>query len=100
MPRVRSLRETGARHTSPKVQFRVLQGNRAFPNVLQLRKNNQSQMILGELTGGLYFRWVETIGCGMGFGDKYILFAEAKMSVMLYLHGEEIQVLCFVIDYL
>jgi hypothetical protein len=36
----------------------------------------------------------------MGFGGKYILFAEAKILVMLYLHGEENQVLCFMTVYL
>ena len=35
----------------------------------------------------------------MGFGGKYILLADAKMLMILYLHGEEFQVLHYVTAY-
>ena len=40
-----------------------------------------------------------TLGSGMGFGGKYILLAEAKMLMILYLHLEEFQVLHYVTAY-
>lgn len=36
------------------------------------------------------------MGEGWDLGDKYILLAETVMLVMLCLHGEEVQVLCYV----
>ena len=33
-------------------------------------------------------------------GGKYILLAEAKMLAMLYLHGEDFHVLCYMTDHL
>ena len=35
----------------------------------------------------------------MGLGDKYILLAEAKMLAMLYLHGDDVHVLCYMTDH-
>ena len=61
---------------------------------------SQSQTILGEITvgfipsgQGLSMNLGECYGIG---GGKYILLSEAKMLVMLCLHWEEFQVLCYV----
>lgn len=44
--------------------------------MLQISENGQFHMILGEITSAFYSMWIE-----------YILLAEAKMLVMLYLRG-------------
>lgn len=46
---------------------------------------------------GLYEPW--GVGWDLG-GSKYILLAEAKMLAMLYLHGEDFHVLCYMTDHL
>lgn len=61
--------------------------------MLQLSKKSQSQKILGEITCVLYSMWTT-----LGFGG--ILLAETKVLVMLYLFEEELQVQCYVTDYL
>lgn len=67
---------------------------KTFPQELQRSKDSHSQRIHHEIPcgQGLYEPW--EVGCD--FGGKYCLLAEAKMLVMLYLHGEEFQVLCYI----
>lgn len=69
--------------------------------MLEVNKSSHAQRILGEITCVLYPMWrgtiLWTLGNRVGFGGrgKYILLTEAKMSIILYLHGEAVQLLCY-----
>lgn len=68
--------------------------------MLDLSKNSQSLTIICEVTCELHMD-----GDYMNFGEwdrilsgKHILLAKPKLLVMLYLHGEEFQVLGYMTD--